>query len=160
MTVEPRSRTYCLTFVSRIIFYDGPCLLCQWWVRFLLRADKEAQWQFASLQSPLARHLGLGGAAGEDPDSIVVWENGNTWLRSEAVIVILDRMGGGWRRMAALIRFVPLTLRDGIYRMVARYRNRWWGRTDGCLIPPPQLRHRFLEDVPEKTDGWTATVKN
>lgn len=160
MPVEPRSRTCCLTFVSRIIFYDGPCQLCQWWVRFLLRADKEALWQFASLQSPLARHLGLGEAAGGDQDSVVVWENGKTWFRSGAVIVILDRMGGRWRMMAKLLRLVPLRWRDGVYRIVARYRNRWWGRTDACLIPPPHVRHRFLEDVPEKMGGCTATVKH
>jgi predicted DCC family thiol-disulfide oxidoreductase YuxK len=34
--------------------------------------------------------------------------------------------------------------RDWIYSVVARNRYRWFGRTDACMIPIPDVKARFL----------------
>jgi predicted DCC family thiol-disulfide oxidoreductase YuxK len=35
-------------------------------------------------------------------------------------------------------------LRDGLYRLVARNRYRWFGRTDICAMPDPGVRKRLM----------------
>jgi predicted DCC family thiol-disulfide oxidoreductase YuxK len=32
-----------------------------------------------------------------------------------------------------------------MYRFVARNRHRWFGRTEACMVPTPELRARFLD---------------
>jgi predicted DCC family thiol-disulfide oxidoreductase YuxK len=39
---------------------------------------------------------------------------------------------------------IPAPVRDVVYDWVARNRYRWFGRTDACMLPPPEVRARFL----------------
>ena len=50
-----------------VIVFDGVCLLCSRWVRFLLKHDRAARYHFAAMQSEHGRALLL--AHGLDPDS-------------------------------------------------------------------------------------------
>jgi predicted DCC family thiol-disulfide oxidoreductase YuxK len=45
-----------------------------------------------------------------------------------------------------VLRGVPRALRDGVYDFVARNRYRWFGRSDTCLMPTPELASRFLRE--------------
>jgi len=42
------------------------------------------------------------------------------------------------------LRFIPRALRDPIYLWVARHRYRWFGRSEACMVPKPELKSRFL----------------
>ena len=43
-----------------IVFFDGPCVLCNYWVKNLCVWDKNDCFRFASLESPYAQNfLGL-----------------------------------------------------------------------------------------------------
>jgi predicted DCC family thiol-disulfide oxidoreductase YuxK len=42
------------------------------------------------------------------------------------------------------LRFIPRPLRDLVYRFIARHRYRWFGKTESCWLPTPELRGRFL----------------
>jgi predicted DCC family thiol-disulfide oxidoreductase YuxK len=44
-----------------------------------------------------------------------------------------------------VFRILPRGLRDWLYRLVARNRYRWFGKSDTCMLPTPELRARFLE---------------
>lgn len=39
---------------------------------------------------------------------------------------------------------VPRPIRDRAYRIVAKNRYRWFGRSEACMIPTPDIRRRFL----------------
>ena len=52
--------------------------------------------------------------------------------------------GGPWPLMYALI-VVPAPIRDLVYRLIASYRYRWFGRAEVCRVPTPQLQARFIE---------------
>ncbi|MEY4010594.1 MAG: hypothetical protein RLZZ93_1286, partial [Actinomycetota bacterium] len=32
-----------------------------------------------------------------------------------------------------------------LYRLIARNRYRWFGRTDACMMPTPEIRARFID---------------
>lgn len=126
-----------------VIVFDGVCVLCNGWVRFLLKHD-QGRYRFASMQSGAGRALLAGhGLDPEDPASFLLVETGRAWTDSDAIRRVLTGLGGPWK-LAALIALVPRFLRDPLYRMVARNRYRWFGTTS-CTVPDDAQRDRFLK---------------
>ncbi|HEX8432659.1 MAG TPA: DCC1-like thiol-disulfide oxidoreductase family protein, partial [Longimicrobium sp.] len=76
-------------------------------------------------------------------DSAVLVRDGRAYLRSAAVVNIMCGLGGIWR-VFGIARVIPPRLLDVAYNAVARSRYRFFGRSDACLIPPPEIRSRFL----------------
>jgi predicted DCC family thiol-disulfide oxidoreductase YuxK len=79
------------------------------------------------------------------PDSVVVLSSDGLLLaRSNAVIYLFGRLGGGWRALAGIMRVIPRPVRDAAYDFIARVRYRIFGRRDDvCPIVPPRERLRF-----------------
>lgn len=128
-----------------LLLFDGVCNLCHSSVRWVLDRDKEARFDFASLQSSIGReHLARGWPDGDEPDSLVlVWED-KLSVRSDAAIGVARLLGFPWS-LAAVFLIVPRFLRDGIYAWVARNRYRWFGHKDVCSLPAPGQMERFLD---------------
>lgn len=127
-----------------VVVFDGVCVLCNGWVRFLLRHDRQQRYRFAAMQTEsgrvlLARH----GLDPDDPASFLLVENGQAWKDTDAIVRVVASLGGLWRMVHAL-RVLPPPLRDRLYRVVARNRYRWFGRHDACLLPPTGHEGRFL----------------
>ena len=116
-----------------IVLFDGDCGLCDRWVRFVLWADRGARVRFAPLRpEELAQ-----------ADSVMLRQNGQTYLRSEAVLRTLGGLGFPYS-LAATLRVVPVAWRDAAYNLVARHRYRLFGRRQTCRIPTPGERARFV----------------
>jgi len=64
--------------------------------------------------------------------------------RSDAVLAVLAELPQPWPALAAILRLIPRPLRDLVYRLVARWRYRIWGRLESCPIPTAAERDRFL----------------
>jgi predicted DCC family thiol-disulfide oxidoreductase YuxK len=127
-----------------IILFDGVCNLCNGAVRFIIERDPHAQFAFAPLQSAAARALlEKHGAPTPLPDSMVLIEGGRVYVRSAAVLRIARGLGFPWR-LAYALAAVPRPLRDWAYRLIARSRYRWFGKSESCMVPTPELRARFL----------------
>ena len=132
-----------------IILFDGVCNLCQGFVQFVIRHDPAGRFQFAALQSEagqalLAQHGQVLPAAGTDPDSVLLLDQGRLYSHSAAVLRIARGLGGGWAVLAAPGWLLPTTARNAVYRFVARHRYHWFGRQSECWLPTPALRARFL----------------
>lgn len=132
-----------------VIVFDGVCVLCNGWVRFLLRHDRRHRYCFAAMQSDAGRALlARNGLDPDDPSSflLVEYDRGpqpRVSTNSDAVRRVLVGLGGVWR-IAHLFALVPAVLRDPLYRLVARNRYRWFGRRDVCSVPSAEARRRFL----------------
>lgn len=129
-----------------VILFDGVCNLCNAAVTFVIDRDPGAYFSFAPLQSDvgqaLLRRAGLNAHA-PTLESIVLVENGHVYTHSAAALRIARRLHGGWPLLHGFI-FLPRPLRDGLYTWVARNRYRWFGKTEACRLPTPELRRRFL----------------
>ena len=134
-----------------ILLYDGVCGLCNRLVQFILRRDRARVFRFASLQSPLAaRLLARHGADAQDLDTVYVALNSDApeeslLARSGAVLFVLTQLGGSWRALALVLKLLPPSFRDFGYNIIARRRYRIFGRSDTCILPPPENRDRFLD---------------
>ncbi|HEY4218503.1 MAG TPA: DCC1-like thiol-disulfide oxidoreductase family protein [Gemmatimonadaceae bacterium] len=137
-----------------ILLFDGTCGFCARNVQFVLRHDRKNQsLQFASLQSDIgtaliARHADLRAV-----DS-VIWlepatdsEPERVAVRSAAVLLVLQYLGGPWAFLATIGALVPRALRDALYDVVARHRQRLAGSGPSCLVPTPEQRARFLDSA-------------
>jgi predicted DCC family thiol-disulfide oxidoreductase YuxK len=131
-----------------IILFDGVCNLCGGVVRFLIARDPQARFRFAALQSEAARvacaRVGHELLASTAPSTIVVIEQGRALERSDAALAIARRLPFPWP-VFGVFGVLPRGLRDALYRSVARNRYRWFGRTESCMMPTPEIRARFLD---------------
>lgn len=128
-----------------IIVFDAQCLLCNGWVKFLLRHDAKGVFRFASIQGTQgARLLAEAGLKVEGLETLLLVDDEGSWQHTEAILRILRGLGWPWR-LALVLRIVPAAWRDAAYRLIARNRYRWFGRSDVCLMPTPEVRARFLD---------------
>lgn len=128
-----------------VILFDGVCHLCAWSVRFVFERDREGLIHFAPLQSDTGRSILRQHGLDENAlDSFVFISDGRAWRESDAALRVCEFLKFPWRLLAPLV-FLPRFLRDPIYRLIARNRYRWFGKSDACMMPAPELRARFLE---------------
>ncbi len=131
--------------VNSVILFDGECNFCNAGVDFVIRNDRGASFQFAAIQSDAVRDLLQ--RAGISPDTletVILWEDGQVYTSSTAVLRIVRNLRFPWCLLSVLI-MVPLKLREAVYVWVARHRYRWFGKRNSCRLPNPEERARFLE---------------
>jgi predicted DCC family thiol-disulfide oxidoreductase YuxK len=132
-----------------LVLYDGVCGLCQGVCQFILARDRDGVFDFASLQSGIGRAwLERFGRDPHDLDSFCLITDYQTspvlHIKSRAALGVTARLGTPWRWLRAG-RVLPQALSDWLYDLVARNRYQWFGRTDTCLLPSPDVRQRFLD---------------
>jgi predicted DCC family thiol-disulfide oxidoreductase YuxK len=131
-----------------LMVFDGFCNFCSAQVQLLLRLDREGVIRFTAIQSPYGRHLAERfGLDPDDPSTFLFFENGRPLQASDAAIAVARRLGRPWRWLRGASA-LPRPMRDGIYRFVARNRYRIAGRRQSCMAPSPQMRARFIDEVP------------
>ncbi len=128
------------------IFYDGDCGVCHGTVGFVARRDRRKRpFHFAPLGGETFRRKVPAERAATLPDTVVVWSpDGRLLLRSQGLLHILRRLGGGWWLLSWLVWIVPRPLRDRFYDGFARIRHRLVGKPQGsCPVMPAELARRF-----------------
>ena len=129
-----------------ILLFDGHCNLCNAWVQFIVKRDFAKKIRFASLQSKAGRQMLEKHKIDENYfDSLVLVEGEKFFVSSSAALKTLSLLAG-WERHFQLLIIVPRPLRDLVYRFVAKFRYKWFGRREQCMIPSPELSERFLPD--------------
>jgi predicted DCC family thiol-disulfide oxidoreductase YuxK len=127
-----------------VILYDGVCVFCSRWIRFVAARDVNRRFRFTAIQSAYGTHLAQAfGINPEDPDSNAVVHGGIAYFKSDAVLTVLSRLPRwGWLRG---LYAVPKLPRDAIYNLVARNRYRIFGKDQACFVPGAELRARVME---------------
>ena len=82
---------------------------------------------------------------GSVPDSLILFENGMYYTESDAALRLAAYLDGGWSALRHLWIF-PRFVRDAVYKLIARYRYRMFGKREACMLPTPELKQRFLDD--------------
>lgn len=129
-----------------VIFFDGVCNVCNRAVQWILRRDRKGIFRFASLQSRFAKESLI--AYSFDPadiNTVVLLKEGRLYTKSDAALQILKEIGGGWRLLAFLGSLIPGAARNLFYDILAKYRYRWFGRKEACIMPQPEWKKRFLD---------------
>jgi predicted DCC family thiol-disulfide oxidoreductase YuxK len=124
-----------------VIFFDGVCGLCNQFVTDVFLHDSAHQFLFAALQGAAAQQL----IPYAPTETVVLWDRGTIFVKSEAALKILAKLGGvrGW--LGRWGRFVPRGLADSVYDLVAAHRYRIFGRLDVCRLPTAAEKPYFLD---------------
>lgn len=125
-----------------IIFFDGVCGLCNSFVDFLVKVDKNHVLRFAPLQGETAAEI-LQKHYIEDLNTIVFFHNGKVLTKSDAVLEIFHLIGGPWKAAVALNIF-PRLFRNYFYNFVSKNRYSLFGKKETCRLPSPEERQLFL----------------
>jgi predicted DCC family thiol-disulfide oxidoreductase YuxK len=131
---------------DRVILFDGVCVLCSRGAMFVIARDPAATFRFVAIQEPYGRALAQRlGIDPECPETNAVILAGRAYFKSDVAIEVMALLPR-WSWVCVL-RLVPRRLRHAAYDFIARNRYHWFGRTDHCLLPTPDLaRHFFAGD--------------
>lgn len=125
-----------------ILFFDGICHLCNSFVDSLITQDKTHIFQFAPLQGETAQLL-LNAQDRNSLESVVYFEAGTIFRKSDAVLKVLTKFGGAYLLLHAAW-ILPRFIRDGAYGFVAKRRYKWFGEREFCRLPTPEERAYLL----------------
>jgi predicted DCC family thiol-disulfide oxidoreductase YuxK len=127
-----------------IILYDGVCIFCSRWIRFVAARDVNGRFRFTAIQSGYGQRLAQAfGIDPADPDTNAVIHDGTAYFKSDAALTVLSSLPG-WQWVRVL-RAVPKPLRDSVYNLVAKNRYRIFGTYDVCFLGDSSFRSRVLE---------------
>ena len=127
-----------------VILYDGVCVFCSRWIRYIATHDVSRRFRFTAIQSDYGTRLAQAfNIDPNDPDTNAVIHGGVAWFKSDGALTTLSLLPG-WR-WARVLLLIPRPIRDAVYNLVARNRYRIFGKYEACFIPDASLRARVME---------------
>ncbi|KKJ76141.1 hypothetical protein WH95_14175 [Kiloniella litopenaei] len=128
-----------------IIVFDGECALCSAFVQFVIKHDKQKEFQFSTGQSNLGQalfqHYGLDTVNFE---TNLLISKGRAYAKMSAFSQTTSLLPYP-AKFLSLAKYIPSPLDTWLYDMIARNRYRLFGRTDRCLLPDENLKKRLIE---------------
>ena len=127
-----------------MLLFDGVCNLCNAAVNWVIDHDEAGRVRLGALQSEagelLLTQLGL---QSDYLESLVLVENGQAYVKSDAALRLAGHLKAPWSYGKALLA-IPRPIRDAVYDVIANNRYQWFGKRDSCRMPTPELRARFI----------------
>lgn len=136
--------------LPELIVFDGDCILCSHWARWVDRRDTAGRFRFVTIQSPLGRTLAdRFGVRADNPETNIVVANRRAHFKADAALVLLAAFAP--LSPLRLWGVLPKRMRDWLYDHVARNRYRLFGRREACLVADAGLRARLIERLEDLT---------
>jgi predicted DCC family thiol-disulfide oxidoreductase YuxK len=126
---------------KHIILFDGECNFCNYWVNYIIKRDKKDTFRFTSLQSTIGKELLKQHKISSTIDSLILIEENTPYFKSTAALKIVKSLGGLTSTLYAFI-IIPRFIRDFFYDIIAKYRYKWFGKSN-CEFIPTQ-KNKFL----------------
>jgi predicted DCC family thiol-disulfide oxidoreductase YuxK len=126
-----------------IILFDGICNLCNNFVPFLIKYDKNNIFRFAAMQTKTGENIIQEYRVLNDRKSVILIKEGIVLYKSDAIIEIAKQITG-WPSILKYGYLFPKFLRDGIYDLIAKNRYYLFGKKESCSIPSEKDSKRFI----------------
>ena len=127
-----------------LIVFDGVCVLCSRFARFVIEHDPDRTFYFTTAQGELGqalyRYFDLDTT---DFETNIVIVDGNAWGELDAFAHAMARLPRPYRWLK-VVRWIPEPLSGWLYRRIARNRYQLFGKTETCMIPPTDWQDRFI----------------
>ena len=133
-----------ITETDKVILFDGMCVLCSAWSRFILKYDKSYVFKLATVQSIEGREILKWFNMPTDYYETMLYVEGNKeYKKSDAFLKIIGYMPLPWK-MLIILRIIPRFIRDWMYDRIALNRYKLFGKYDTCIVPSEKDKKRFL----------------
>ena len=118
--------------------------MCNAWVKRIIRWDRKKIFRFSPLEGEMAKKTLTSLLPGYiTEDTIVYYDDGVIYLRSDAALKIAAELGFPYN-LGVIGYVTPKKWRDGIYRFVANRRYKYGKRYDVCPMPPESWKDLFI----------------
>ena len=118
------------------LLLDGDCGLCHRLATFIdKRLGKEKDLGYRPILSDDAQKMiATFPKKQQDADSVYLVRNGKSYIRSAAGIRCLLYMKWYYAMLVTIFWIIPLPIRDIGYRIIAKYRHKFFKRPTECLF--------------------------
>ena len=119
-----------------ILLLDGDCGLCHGLARFIdLKLKSGVDIAYWPIESEDAQNLiATFPKWQQQSDTVYLFRDGRSYVRSAAVIRCLLYMIWYWRIWFLVFWIIPLPIRNMVYRFVAKYRHRIFKKPEVCTF--------------------------
>lgn len=129
---------------KHIVFFDGDCGVCNFWVQWILERDKKDKFLFASLQSEYGqKFLSERSLDTTQFNTIYLWKPDDYYLIKSQAILKIARLLGGIYSLSIVAKLSPLFINNWVYDLVAR--NRMKIASQKCYLPDSHQKKKFIE---------------
>ncbi len=133
--------------IEDVILYDGVCILCNKWVSFIIRNDKNKRFKFAPIQSKFAsKIINEFGGDTKNIDTIFLIKSNEVYTKFQASTYALYSVNKIFIFIYALNMILPKALLDFFYDFVGSRRYKIFGKFNSCPLPDPKIKDRFIND--------------
>jgi len=131
---------------KKIIFFDGVCNLCNGFIDFVIKRDKQKKIFYCSLQSDIAKDIlkKYNITIGQNFSTIFFYENGKVFNKSKAILNIIKNLSICYKILAFILSLIPNFIRNFVYFYISKYRYKLFGEKETCRMPSPDERNQFL----------------
>jgi len=126
-----------------LVLFDGVCNFCNDAILFIIDRDPRERFEFASLQSERGQQTLREHALGESISTVALVQDGRAYTKSKAALRVAKRLRWPWPLFYVLM-LVPSFVRDAAYDWFAARRYVFFGKSESCRVPTPELRRRFV----------------
>lgn len=126
-----------------VLIFDGTCILCDSFFKWVVKKDDKKNFRFATLQSEYAQRLLKNQSFDPAADTVILFHQDVLSTYSSAALKTMILLGGFVQFLGYLGLLFPKFIRDSIYRFIAKNRYKWFG-TKTCMIPGPEWKDRFI----------------
>ena len=117
-----------------IIIFDGECNLCNGVVGWLMRAAHGDIFDFVPFQSNRGQQiLNYNGLYLETLETVILFDKNGMHTLSDGFLRIIAKIPG-WQFAAWFLNLTPRFVRDGFYKIAAKNRVRWFGKSGYCTV--------------------------
>lgn len=128
-----------------IVFFDGICNYCNWFIRFLIKNDSKENLRFSSLQSNFAKRVAEDKNLENNLTTIIFIEDEKIYKKSDAIIRIFLSTNSKLKIFGFLISIFPRFFRNFFYEFFAKRRYSIFGKKEKCMIPEKNISHLFID---------------
>jgi len=130
---------------EKLIIYDAHCIICNSSVQFIAKNDKSNTIYFTNPETTAGKKYAQMLPDNLTPEMTVAFISGSqVFVMSDAVIEIARNLRFPFNLLKGL-KLIPKTWRDGLYRLIARNRFRFFKRRQSCILPSEALREKVIE---------------
>ncbi len=134
-----------LPYGKKLILFDAVCNFCNFWVNFIIDRDVKDLFRFVPLQSEFGKKvLKQLNLSIKDFDTFVLVEEENFYIKSTAALKVIKHLSG-WLKVLYPFIIIPELLRDFVYSFIAKYRYKFFGKSERCRVPTESEKTKFIE---------------
>ena len=130
---------------KKLVLFDGVCNLCNSSVQFIIKHDKKDLFLFTALQSRAGQEIIKSFKINtEETDSVLLYSKKDGLSQKSTAALKIARHLGFPQNLITVFFIVPTSIRNWVYDLIARNRYQWFGKSDNCMVPTPNMQRKFL----------------